>query len=375
MKIYKHKIWIIILMSFLFIVTGVNATIPMKSAGEIENLVVPVLCYHRIIPKISSIYDLTPTMLEKQFQFFKANGYHPITALQYLKLQKYPQFFPDKPVVLTFDDGHKSHYQYVFPLLKKYGFKATFFIFPEVVSNHDYSHFFITWNELAEMYRDGMDIEAHTFSHPFLTSAKTGVNDPGYLKWLDHELKDSKKIIEQRLKITVELLAYPYGWFNRIVEKKVIEAGYHGAFSVNWGVNLPDENPFRLKRRTISKGLNLRGMQQYLTSRFLSLKVISPTDASILTEAPEIKFKLSSNNVLPKVEISVDDDQGRLNPDDRGIYTFTKFKTIRSGYYMIIVSGYDHTGQLYINSWGFDYQKPSEKGREEQKSRKPAGYE
>ena len=118
------------------------------------------------------------------------------------------RFFPKKPIVLTFDDGNKSHYTWVFPLLKKYGFAATFFIYPNAVK--ETSKVYLTWPELKEIAAAGFDIESHSMSHPFLTRSNipTGDNTP-YLKWLNHELFDSKTLLENKLGKKVTLLAYP----------------------------------------------------------------------------------------------------------------------------------------------------------------------
>jgi hypothetical protein len=159
------------------------------------------------------------------------------------------------------------------------------------------------------------------------------------------------------LKIKVALLAYPYGWYNCIVETSTVQADYQGIFTVNWGTNLQDENPLRLKRRPVSNNFSLLEMERYLSSKPLSLEIISPDDASIISEKPEIQFKLLDPK-LHRVDIVIDKYKGSLTPNQQGIFTFTKFKTLYSGYNMIIVSGYDDNDQLYINSWGFDYQKP-----------------
>ena len=175
MRSYMIKIGWVFLIALILLNPISNPFNPVvHSAIQSTNQPVPIVCYHRVIPKTPSIYDLTPEMLEEQFKFMKEHGYHPLTALQYINLQKTPELFPDKPVVLTFDDGNKSHYQNVFPLLKKYGYKATFFIYPSAVLNN--STKYITWSELAEMSQAGMDIESHTRDHPYLTSTTVDIS-------------------------------------------------------------------------------------------------------------------------------------------------------------------------------------------------------
>ncbi|MGE5581173.1 MAG: polysaccharide deacetylase family protein [Bacillota bacterium] len=326
---------------------------PLEATGA-ETVNVPILCYHRVGPKVKSIYDLTPEMLEAQLQFFKENNYQPITGIQYLKHQKHPADLPEKPVVMTFDDGNKDHYTYVFPLLKKYGFAATFFVYPEAIAEKSDSQ--ITWGELSEMAQAGMDIESHTFTHPFLTATGTRPDDPVYLRWLEHELRDSRILLEQKIQRNVALLAYPYGWYNCIIETEAFLAGYQGAFTVNWGTNSGNEDLFRLKRRAVSNNLSLFELGKYLGSRSLPLEILSPRDTSIVEQKPLIKFRVL-NPEIRKVNIIISKNKGEVSPDDRGVFVFSKFNIAKPGYYMIIVSGYDQEDQLYINSWGFDYQK------------------
>jgi peptidoglycan/xylan/chitin deacetylase (PgdA/CDA1 family) len=353
----QFKIWkagLVLLFVVVWSTFDINAAIPIQPEEKIKNIFIPVLCYHRIIPKVLSVYDLTPGMLEKQLRFFLAQGYQPITALQYLKLQKYPQFFPDKPIMLTFDDGNKSHFRYVFPLLQKYNIKATFFVYLNTVATK--SDKLIIWDELMKMSRAGMDIESHTMSHPYLTKSAEKLDNPRYLAWLDHELKDSRRIIEEHLKTKVVSLAYSFGWFNSVVEAKAVEAGYQGIFTVNWGVNRAAENPLRLKRRVVSNKMNQVELQRYISSKPLSLEIISPTDAAIISRIPVVRFKLADRE-LNMLDIVVGKNKGVMTPDREGNFSFI-LSSLHPNYNIIIVSGYNDQKQLFIGSWGFDYKPP-----------------
>jgi peptidoglycan/xylan/chitin deacetylase (PgdA/CDA1 family) len=362
MKIIR-KAGLVILLTIVGWSLNTHAAIRIQPEEKIKNIFTPILLYHRVVPKPASIYDITPDMLEKQIGFMLAQGYQPITALQYIKLQKHPKFFPDKPVVLTFDDGTKSHYQYVFPILQKYKIKATFFVYPgNIVSEGSLQ---LTWPELKKMAWAGMDIESHTFSHPFLTKTNFKRDDPRYLEWLDRELKESKRVLEEHLKTKVDLLAYSYGWFNDIVEAKTMEAGYQGAFTVNWGVNRTDENPLRLKRRAVSNQMSQVELERYLTSKPLSLNIISPSDAAVVDSDPVIRFKLE-NPRLMMIDMVVGNTKGVLRPNSEGVFGID-LKNVSSGYNTVIISGYDDQDQLWIGSWGFDYEPVTVSGTPQHK--------
>ncbi|HYH01486.1 MAG TPA: polysaccharide deacetylase family protein, partial [Bacillota bacterium] len=190
---------------------------PEAQAGKSvsNNLFVPIVTYHRVLEIPSNELDITPARLEEHFRFFRENGYHPITASQLLDWQKYPDMLPDKPLVITFDDGPKSNYTKVFPLLKKFGWAATFFVYPKVIAEQSVTQ--LTWEELQEMAAAGMDIQSHTLTHPYLSKVSASGSE-NYFIWLDRELRESKRIIETRLHRKVDLLAYPYGWYNQLVE-------------------------------------------------------------------------------------------------------------------------------------------------------------
>jgi peptidoglycan/xylan/chitin deacetylase (PgdA/CDA1 family) len=321
---------------------------------DLEQTPVPVLCYHRVIPQMTSIYDYTPAMLEQQFKFFKEHGFHPITAQQYVRLQSNPALFPSKPIILTFDDGNKSHYRYVLPLLKKYGYQATFFVYPNAVAQK--SQKLITWAELAQMVEAGMDIESHTLSHPFLMNTKLDFAGPRYIQWLDHELKDSRTIIEEHLNIKVNILAYPFGWYNSVVESRAVAAGYQGIFTVNWGPNALNENPLRLKRKVMSGQMSLAELEKYVTARPIFFERIIPSDGEITSDIPVIKFKFK-NQEFHRINIEIKKDKVELVPDNQGVFTF-ELKNLKPRYYMVIISGYDDQNQFHMGSWGFDYHKP-----------------
>ncbi|HBF36624.1 MAG TPA: hypothetical protein DDW50_04820 [Firmicutes bacterium] len=347
----------------LLFVTTICATLYAESVGTVNpktssDISVPALCYHRIISKTYSPYDLTPAMLEEHFKLFKQEGFHPITAAQFVVFQKHPELFPKKPIILSFDDGNKSHYKNVFPLLEKYGFKATFFVYPNAVSKKPNSPYLITWNELTEMIQNGMDIESHTLSHPFLTETRTTLDNPRYLAWLDHEFKESKDILEQKLNIKVNAVAYSYGWYNTVVEKKAVEAGYQDIYTTNWGPNAPSTNPLSINRKVISNELHLNDFDRYINSRPLAIDIVRPQDGQIFTQSPvEIKFKVLNPN-LKKITMVIRRSKQVVTPDSQGMISYTMPLGIRPGFYMIILSAYDAQMNFYMSSWGFDYRNP-----------------
>ncbi len=352
------KIAIAILFLIITSADPIFANLPSPESVPIaETLIIPILTYHRIIPKTTSIYDFTPEMLEEHFRLFESLGYQTISAAEFIAYQQNPTLFPKKPLVLTFDDGNKSHYTWAFPLLKKYGYHATFFIYPKAI--HDVSEVCLTWAELKEMADAGFDIESHTLSHPYLSRSSITLGDvhsnAAYQNWLTNELQCSKNILEAKLAKKISMLAYPFGWFDSAVESAAIKAGYQGVFTVNWGQNTPSENLFRIKRRVMDSTMDLAYIEHYITAKPLALKAITPKDTEIISNLPPIQFRIQTPGIH-SVTVKVRNQKESLTPDDQGIYTFNKTTALKPGYIMVIVKGYDDQNNYYLGSWGFNYQ-------------------
>ncbi|MCL6591024.1 MAG: polysaccharide deacetylase family protein [Firmicutes bacterium] len=319
--------------------------------GSARDLTIPILCYHRVIPNPKSPYDLTPGQLEAHFLYFKASGYTPITVSQFLEYRKKPALFPEKPILLTFDDGTKSHYTQVLPILKKHGFKATFFIFPN--SAYGSKERWLGWDEITEIARAGMEIGSHTLTHPYLT-VRNKMNEEEYQVWLEKEVTQSKKVLEEKLNTPCRALAYPFGLYDSQVEAAAIKAGYSMMLNINMGLNRPQDNPYRLKRRIMANTIGPKSLAVIFGEKVLDLEVLSPADTSIVSAVPAIRFRVKTP-FIDTVRLELSKYQPALKPDQNGIYTYQIPGNLSPGFHTIIVRGRDPHQNSYLNSWSFHY--------------------
>src|SRR5918911_2799996 len=110
----------------------------------------------------------------------------------------------DKYVIINFDDSHQSDYTYAKPILDKYGFKATFFeVCNWVEAGYHDNDISVTWQQIAALQQDGMDIEAHTMNHPNLNHLSSQSD-------LDYEIGQSKQCLEDH-GFNPIIFAYPNG--------------------------------------------------------------------------------------------------------------------------------------------------------------------
>lgn len=230
---------------------------------------IPILTYHRFGENCSSPLCMPKNTFERQMRYLKENGYHVITAEDLVAFLGYRQGLPKKSVLITMDDGYRSVYNIAYPILNKYGFKATLFIYTSFVG---VSKMAITWDQLKEMKANGFTIGSHTIYHSDLTNPKEGESEQEHIARIKQELNGSKKIIDQKLGQDTYFLAYPFGYYDQRSIQMAKEAGYKLAMSVKRGGNPFFANPFTLRRDQILKKDMETFISRLKTFNHLSLK-------------------------------------------------------------------------------------------------------
>lgn len=221
------------------------------------NADVVVLCYHRIIPEPKYIYDVSVTEFENQIKTLLDNRYK-IIKIDDLLAGINKKYLPDKACIITIDDGDVSNYEFAYEIAKKYKIPITLFIYTDYISKGKRS---VSWDKLEEMIKNPpflVDIGSHTRTHPYLTRIKLKNTNELDMKKIKKEIIESKKIIEEKLKIKVRFFAYPYGLYNDVIENIVKTAGYEAVFTLDWGNNNLDTNRFKIKRKLVLSAMNIK---------------------------------------------------------------------------------------------------------------------
>lgn len=186
---------------------------------------VPVMMYHDILPEKQVFFDVTPEEFERHLELIRQKGLTPISMDQLVNHLRTGLPLPEKPILLTFDDGYSGHYKYVYPLLKKYGYPAVFSIYTAKVGKH-LGRSSLTWAELREMAADPLvTIASHTVNHKVLT----GLADTE----IQYEVRESKRILETELGIPIRYFTYPEGNYSPKIAEFVRAEGYAAALTMN----------------------------------------------------------------------------------------------------------------------------------------------
>ena len=215
-----------------------------------EQAQVPILMYHYVseLPPNPDVYrrDLTvsPETFQAHLQYMADEGYHPTTLTDlYLYLtQGLP--LPQKPVILTFDDGYRDAYEVVFPMLLDYGFPGTFFVLA-TPAHYEWSEY-LTWAEMKEMSDAGMDIQAHGRDHVDLRGQS--------YDFLVYQTLGIQEAIAYHTGRLPRFFCYPSGRRDRAVIDVLESVGYWGAVTTEWGGTQTLESRFEMPRIRVRGG-------------------------------------------------------------------------------------------------------------------------
>ena len=203
---------------------------------------VPILMYHEVNDaQLNNLY-LSVADFQSHLDYFQEAGITPITMEQLWNHWENKAPLPDKPVVLTFDDGYRSMYTTVYPMLAERGWPGTFYC----VSDYTASGDFISEDMIREMAAAGMEIGSHTASHVELDSCTGDA--------LNAQLTQSRDILSGLSEKPVVQLCYPSGHYNADTQAAAQDAGYHCAVTTEYGFAAPEQGLFALKRIRISLG-------------------------------------------------------------------------------------------------------------------------
>lgn len=269
MKTKKTKVAITFFI-ILFILSSIliKSNLVYKiSGGKIIN----VLMYHHFDNTTNLGAVVAKDEFKKQIKYLKDNGYNTITVQELIDYKNGKIDLPEKPVLITTDDGYLSNYEFMYPILKENNMKATIFVIGDNIDNADKNNKNgvgvpkFNWTQAKEMYDSGViDIQSHTYdSHEkgetikgekgiFSNPLKYESNEE-YLTRITEDMEKTIKTFEKNMGYAPIALAYPYGEFSDESEKVVKENGIKATFTVKSGkVTRKNKSTYLLNRVTVS---------------------------------------------------------------------------------------------------------------------------
>ncbi len=223
---------------------------------------VPILCYHRFGARATKL-NVTPQAFEQQMEFLARNGY---TVIPLERLQRFlagKEALPAKSVAITIDDGYRSTFEIAYPVLKKFGFPATVFLYTDFVGASDA----MTWAQMKTMTgSDLITLQPHSKSHANLTLRLPGESEARYRERIRREVLAPVGVIKERLGEPTLTYAYPYGDVNEYVVDLLVKDGIAQGVTVTPGGNPFYAYPYMLRRSMIFGNEDLEAFKAKLVT-------------------------------------------------------------------------------------------------------------
>ena len=222
---------------------------------------VPILAYHRFSTSTADKTIVTEAAFDAQMNYLHEQGYQTLSLDRFMGFLEFREQIPERSVLITIDDGFNCFYEIGYPILKKYGFIATLFVYPEFIGSPKA----LSWDQLRELAAAGFDVQSQGSSHQSLVMTPEDHDLEVYLNDLEKELRLSKQFIESELERPCHYLAYPYGDYSPLVAAMAEHVGYRAAFTVNRGGNPFFMDRLRLNRSVVYGQWDLETFKQNLT--------------------------------------------------------------------------------------------------------------
>lgn len=202
-------------------------------------------CYHQVEPKASSKFSLSLDKFTAQLEYLHQRSYKSLNSEELLAALASASAPAENSVIITFDDGYRTVYDYAFPVMKKYGFKGIVCIYPSFIG----SKLAMNWQQLRELIEAGWSVECHSMGHKNLAEHYDNVELEK--KFLNHEIIASREIIEKQLGNKVKFMVWPYGVYTDRTMQLVRDSGFAGAMTVDGGASYQGLSPYLVKRQVI----------------------------------------------------------------------------------------------------------------------------
>lgn len=265
--VLKKYFWLV----FAFLL-GLTVWLPCGQAGAVRARqdYAPVLMYHDIKAFPLNSFDVTERDFKKQLDWLQENHYRTLSMDEYIDILDSGKPFPEKSVLITFDDGYDGVYTRAMPALIQHNMKATFFIVKKGFNIKLVGYPCLSRREVAEMAQNPLfTIGSHTLTHPDLTKLSA--------EELQKELQGSKALVEKITGKACRALAYPYGFSDPKARAAAQAAGYKAAFSIACADPQGSDTRYTIPR--IYMGMELGKNDNALFKKYLAEYSQMPAEA------------------------------------------------------------------------------------------------
>ncbi len=256
--LHSHYLFVCFSFSFLFLLFflsshGIAAqknVLPVKQVKvSAERGDATIFIYHHFGDNRYPTTNVSVKKFIAQMQYLSDNNYSVIPLAHLVGLLKSKTPIPPNTAVITIDDGYRSVYNEAWPILKSFGFPFTVFLYVEGIERGFRNY--LSWEQILEMQKEGVDFQDHSFSHKRMADWPQGLTEDEYRQWIKADLVSSITVLRERLNTRPRFFAIPYGEYNSIVMEEAKALGYEAIFTQDPGSVSDDTDVFFIPREPI----------------------------------------------------------------------------------------------------------------------------
>lgn len=206
---------------------------PTPLARTQETLAVSILVYHRFGPDVPDSMTVRTPTLARQLRYLQEHHYQVISLRALVSYLRHASTAapPPRSVVITVDDGHRSVFTEMWPLVRQLHVPVTLFIYPSAISNAPYA---MTWPQLRTLHDTGsFEIQSHSYWHPNFAIERRRLGPTAYRDFVTRQLMHSRRALEDNLGITADMIAWPFGIYDEGLLELGRECGYVAGFTLD----------------------------------------------------------------------------------------------------------------------------------------------
>jgi len=250
----KKAVIFILLLAFClssFAITSEVRTVNAKASGD--EIALPIVMYHSVLKSRRGKYTIHPNELERDIARYKEMGYTPVTLREVSDWVSRKGNLPEKPMVITFDDGHYNNLYYALPILRKHDAKAVINIVtsfsrhstetPGEANNPNYSS--LTWDNIRELHNSGLiEIGNHThamhkFKPRYGIAQVSSESVDEYKNAIRTDLEKANTYLTQSAGVPRPItFAYPFGKYTNEGREVLQELGFEAILTCNEGISV-----------------------------------------------------------------------------------------------------------------------------------------
>ena len=249
--------------------------------SEAEAVKVPIIMYHSVLKDStkSGKYVITVPQLEADIKYISENGYTSIFITDLIDYVQRGTPLPEKPIILTFDDGHFNNETYLLPLLEVYDCRAVISIVGEYTDRYteqpdeNPNYAYLSWGNVRDVLASGrIEIENHSYSMHSAgarlgAGRKRGESDEAYRRALTEDLGKMQRLCTEQLGYAPPVFTYPFGSIGKTSVDILHDMGFSASLSCNEGFNYIGRNSslhllkrcIRTNTRSVADILNTEG--------------------------------------------------------------------------------------------------------------------